>query len=71
MQGPRTRSKRARSSLTHFKGPRAITVAALGRLRTKAISPRIMMTMQIKKGIYHIITYQNQKKAFHFKTDKF
>lgn len=38
--GPRTRSKRGRSSLTHFSGPRAITVAALGRFNNKAISPR-------------------------------
>lgn len=37
--GPNTRSKRWRSSLTHFNGPRATTVAALGRFKTSAISP--------------------------------
>lgn len=38
-QGPRTRSKRGRSSLTHFRGPRATTVAARGRFISRAISP--------------------------------
>ena len=28
------------SSLTHFKGPRAVTVAALGRSNNNAISPK-------------------------------
>lgn len=37
--GPRTRSKRGRSSLTHFRGPRATTVAARGRFISRAISP--------------------------------
>lgn len=40
-QGPSTRSKRGRSSLTHFRGPRATTVAARGRFISNAISPRI------------------------------
>ncbi|TNN74616.1 hypothetical protein EYF80_015163 [Liparis tanakae] len=38
-QGPRTRSKRGRSSFTHFRGPRATTVAARGRFISSAISP--------------------------------
>lgn len=38
-QGPRTRSKRGRSSLTHFSGPRATTVAARGLFSSRAISP--------------------------------
>ena len=38
-QGPKTRSNLARSSLTHFSGPRDTTVAALGRSSSKAISP--------------------------------
>lgn len=38
-QGPRTRSNRALSSLTHFNGPRATTVAARGLSNNKAISP--------------------------------
>lgn len=38
-QGPNTRSNLARSSLTHFRGPLATTVAALGRSSSKAISP--------------------------------
>lgn len=38
-QGPSTRSKRGRSSFTHFRGPRATTVAARGRLSSSAISP--------------------------------
>ena len=37
--GPRTRSNRGRSSLTHFSGPRATTVAARGRFISRAISP--------------------------------
>lgn len=37
--GPRTRSNRGRSNLTHFKGPRATTVAARGRFISRAISP--------------------------------
>lgn len=37
--GPRTRSNRGRSSFTHFKGPRATTVAARGRFIRSAISP--------------------------------
>lgn len=37
--GPRTRSKRGRSSLTHFKVPRETTVAARGRFISSAISP--------------------------------
>lgn len=37
--GPRTRSNLGRSSLTHFKGPRATTVAARGRFISSAISP--------------------------------
>lgn len=37
--GPRTRSKRALSSLTHLRGPRATTVAALGLSSSRAISP--------------------------------
>ena len=39
-QRPKTRSKRARSNLTHFKGARAITVAARGRSKSNAISPK-------------------------------
>lgn len=39
-QGPRTRSKRGRSSFTHFRGPRATTVAARGRFISRAISPK-------------------------------
>lgn len=38
-QGPSTRSKRGRSSFTHLSGPRATTVAALGRFSSRAISP--------------------------------
>lgn len=38
-QGPSTRSKRGRSSFTHFRGPRATTVAARGRFNSRAISP--------------------------------
>ena len=38
-QGPKTRSNRARSNLTHLRGPLATTVAALGRSNNKAISP--------------------------------
>ena len=41
--GPRTRSKRARSILTHFRGPESgatFTVAALGLSSSSAISPR-------------------------------
>lgn len=38
-QRPKTRSNRALSSLTHFSGPRAITVAALGLSSSRAISP--------------------------------
>lgn len=38
-QGPRTRSKRGRSSFTHFSGPRATTVAARGLFISSAISP--------------------------------
>lgn len=38
-QGPSTRSKRGRSSLTHLRGPRATTVAARGRFSSSAISP--------------------------------
>lgn len=38
-QGPRTRSNRGRSSFTHFKRPRATTVAARGRFISRAISP--------------------------------
>lgn len=50
-QGPSTRSKRGRSSLTHFRGPRATTVAARGRFISNAISPRI------HKGVCeHMIT---------------
>ena len=37
--GPRTRSNLGRSSLTHFRGPRATTVAARGRFISRAISP--------------------------------
>lgn len=37
--GPSTRSKRGRSSFTHLSGPRATTVAALGRFSSSAISP--------------------------------
>lgn len=37
--GPSTRSKRILSSFTHLSGPRATTVAALGRFSSKAISP--------------------------------
>lgn len=39
-QGPSTRSNRGRSSFTHFKRPRATTVAARGRFISRAISPR-------------------------------
>lgn len=38
--GPSTRSKRGLSSFTHFRGPRATTVAALGRFNSRAISPK-------------------------------
>jgi hypothetical protein len=38
--GPRTRSNRYRSILTHFNGPLALTVAARGRSNNKAISPK-------------------------------
>lgn len=38
-QGPRTRSNLGRSSLTHLRGPHAITVAARGRFISRAISP--------------------------------
>lgn len=38
-QGPRTRSNRGRSSLTHLRGPHEITVAARGRFISRAISP--------------------------------
>ena len=38
--GPRTRSNRLRSILTHFNGPFALTVAARGRSNNKAISPK-------------------------------
>lgn len=38
--GPSTRSKRGLSSFTHFRGPRATTVAALGRFSSRAISPK-------------------------------
>lgn len=38
--GPRTRSNLGRSSFTHFKGPRATTVAARGRFIRSAISPK-------------------------------
>lgn len=37
--GPSTRSKRGLSSFTHLSGPRATTVAALGRFSSRAISP--------------------------------
>ena len=37
--GPSTRSKRCLSSLTHFKGPFATTVAARGLSKSRAISP--------------------------------
>ncbi len=37
--GPKTRSKRGRSSLTHLSGPRATTVAARSRFISRAISP--------------------------------
>lgn len=37
--GPRTRSNLGRSSFTHFRGPRATTVAARGRFIRSAISP--------------------------------
>lgn len=37
--GPSTRSKRGLSSFTHLSGPRATTVAALGRFNSRAISP--------------------------------
>lgn len=40
-QGPRTRSNRGRSSLTHLRGPHAITVAARGRFISRAISPKV------------------------------
>lgn len=39
--GPKTRSNLALSSFTHFKGPRATTVAALGLSNNNAISPKI------------------------------
>lgn len=38
--GPSTRSKRGLSSFTHLRGPRATTVAALGRFNNRAISPK-------------------------------
>lgn len=38
--GPSTRSKRGLSSFTHLSGPRATTVAALGRFNSRAISPK-------------------------------
>ena len=38
-QGPSTRSKRERSSLTHLRGPRDTTVAARGLSSSNAISP--------------------------------
>lgn len=38
--GPSTRSKRGLSSFTHLSGPRATTVAALGRFSSRAISPK-------------------------------
>lgn len=38
-QGPSTRSKRARSSLTHFRVDLAVTVAARGLFNSRAISP--------------------------------
>lgn len=41
IQGPSTLSKRCLSSLTHLRVPFARTVAARGRLRTRAISPTI------------------------------
>lgn len=38
--GPSTRSKRALSNFTHLRWPTALTVAARGRFRSRAISPR-------------------------------
>lgn len=38
-QGPRTLSNRCLSRRTHFRGPLAITVAALGLSSRSAISP--------------------------------
>lgn len=38
--GPSTRSNLARSNFTHLRGPRATTVAARGRSRRRAISPK-------------------------------
>ncbi|RMZ99826.1 hypothetical protein BpHYR1_007078 [Brachionus plicatilis] len=38
--GPSTLSNRCLSSLTHFKGPLAITVAARGLSKSRAISPK-------------------------------
>lgn len=39
LHGPITRSNRCLSSLTHLRSPLAVTVAARGRLSTRAISP--------------------------------
>ncbi len=38
--GPKTRSNRCLSNLTHLSGPLATTVAALGLSSSKAISPK-------------------------------
>ena len=39
-QGPSTLSNLALSSFTHFRGPTAVTVAALGLSNIRAISPK-------------------------------
>lgn len=48
--GPRTRSNLALSSFTHFNGPRATTVAALGLSSSRAISPVITILNKIYIG---------------------
>lgn len=52
--GPRTRSNRGRSNLTHFKGPRATTVAARGRFISRAISPGKETVRTITYGSYFL-----------------
>lgn len=61
-QGPRTRSKRGRSSLTHFRGPRATTVAARGRFISRAISPGEKKKKTKTKNKCHRLKIQNSWK---------
>ena len=72
-QGPRTRSKRCRSSLTHLSWLRAITVAARGRSRMRAISPETYTrihwrcgtnwTLNVDDYDWLIDTHRNNRKV--------